>query len=350
MERLRQSDLRLLISVLNELATEAPIAPDPLRLLALVGQLVPGDAFSFNEVGPRPELTTTVSDPPVALLLPGSDHEFARLAADHPLVVHYRQTGDGHAVKFSDLLTQPQLHQLELYQAIFRPLHLEHQMAVTLAMTPEQVVGITVNRTGPDFSERDRSMLDLLRPYLAQVQRQAILLDQVAQAYAAGDRSVLVLTMAGHIAYAARQALAWIASYFGSSGSTSALPEALTDWLRYSAGCDGDGRPRLAEPLIVVRGSRRLIVQVLPGTLGPTLLLHEEVPPEIPPALGLSRRETEVLIEVARGSTDAQAADTLYVSRRTVQKHLEHAYRKLGVTNRSEALQAIRSASRLATR
>jgi DNA-binding CsgD family transcriptional regulator len=52
----------------------------------------------------------------------------------------------------------------------------------------------------------------------------------------------------------------------------------------------------------------------------------------------LSRRELEVLRKAARGLTDAEIADALYVSPRTVNGHLQRVYRKLGVTNRTAAI------------
>ncbi|MFT3865508.1 MAG: LuxR C-terminal-related transcriptional regulator [Solirubrobacterales bacterium] len=52
---------------------------------------------------------------------------------------------------------------------------------------------------------------------------------------------------------------------------------------------------------------------------------------------GLTPRETEVLVLVARGRSNRDAAAILGLSARTVQKHLEHCFRKLGVENRSAA-------------
>jgi len=52
---------------------------------------------------------------------------------------------------------------------------------------------------------------------------------------------------------------------------------------------------------------------------------------------GLTAREQEVLRLVATGLTDQQVADQLYLSPRTVGKHLQSIYRKLDVTTRSAA-------------
>ena len=53
--------------------------------------------------------------------------------------------------------------------------------------------------------------------------------------------------------------------------------------------------------------------------------------------LRLSRREAEVLTWVAMGKTNAEVGTILDLSPRTVQKHLEHTYQKLGVENRTAA-------------
>jgi HD-GYP domain-containing protein (c-di-GMP phosphodiesterase class II) len=57
------------------------------------------------------------------------------------------------------------------------------------------------------------------------------------------------------------------------------------------------------------------------------------------PALpaGLSPREAEVLILVARGLQNKEIARRMSVSARTVSSHLEHAYTKIGVTTRGAA-------------
>jgi DNA-binding CsgD family transcriptional regulator len=53
---------------------------------------------------------------------------------------------------------------------------------------------------------------------------------------------------------------------------------------------------------------------------------------------GLSPRELEVLKLVAEGLTNAQVAERLYLSPRTVNAHLNSIYHKLGVTSRSAAV------------
>lgn len=52
---------------------------------------------------------------------------------------------------------------------------------------------------------------------------------------------------------------------------------------------------------------------------------------------GLTPREAEVVVRLARGWSNPQIAAELVVSRKTVSSHLEHIYTKLGVSTRTEA-------------
>jgi len=52
---------------------------------------------------------------------------------------------------------------------------------------------------------------------------------------------------------------------------------------------------------------------------------------------GLTQREAEILLWVAKGKTNRDIGDILGTSPRTVSKHLEHIYRKLGVETRAAA-------------
>lgn len=53
--------------------------------------------------------------------------------------------------------------------------------------------------------------------------------------------------------------------------------------------------------------------------------------------LGVTQREAEVLLWVSYGKSNSDISDVLRISPRTVQKHLEHIYEKIGVETRSSA-------------
>jgi len=71
-----------------------------------------------------------------------------------------------------------------------------------------------------------------------------------------------------------------------------------------------------------------LLLLVTPADSNPTVRC-----PDVP----LTPRETEVLSWLAKGKTNRDIADILGMSPRTVNKHLEHIFEKLGVETRSAA-------------
>jgi LuxR family maltose regulon positive regulatory protein len=52
----------------------------------------------------------------------------------------------------------------------------------------------------------------------------------------------------------------------------------------------------------------------------------------------LTKREVEILSLIVEGHASKQVADILFVSKRTVDFHLDNIYSKLNVTNRMQAL------------
>src|SRR3974377_2543274 len=72
------------------------------------------------------------------------------------------------------------------------------------------------------------------------------------------------------------------------------------------------------------------------------------LPAEFTTELGLTTREAEVLLWLSKGKTNRDIAQILGLSPRTVDKHLEQIYAKLGVENRTAAASLRTNAARKA--
>jgi len=69
-----------------------------------------------------------------------------------------------------------------------------------------------------------------------------------------------------------------------------------------------------------------------------------QAPAAAPPAdvveAELTKREKQVLMQLAQGKTRRQVADALCISTHTVADHIKHIYRKLNISSRAEAARA----------
>ncbi len=63
--------------------------------------------------------------------------------------------------------------------------------------------------------------------------------------------------------------------------------------------------------------------------------------PRIPASWGLTRRETEIVEQLALGRTNVAIAAALFLGEHTVEWHLRSVYEKLGVQSRQEVLAAL---------
>jgi DNA-binding NarL/FixJ family response regulator len=79
---------------------------------------------------------------------------------------------------------------------------------------------------------------------------------------------------------------------------------------------------------------RWFVAEIFPSTLTTPSSLADVGDPRLTP------RQSQVVRMVRSGLTDKEVAEHMGLSPRTVQKHLELAYRRLGVTNRTAAATA----------
>jgi DNA-binding CsgD family transcriptional regulator len=145
-------------------------------------------------------------------------------------------------------------------------------------------------------------------------------------------RAMLVVSPDGRIQFATARADHWIRNFFAAVSPLNRLPEAITRWL--SDGASGTG--------LVVNGSEgKLLLRVFsrePHSIG-LLLQVDSNNCQIARSgsQNLTVRQKEVLSWVAYGKTNAEIGQILGLATRTIGKHLERIFPKLGVENRTAA-------------
>jgi DNA-binding CsgD family transcriptional regulator len=325
--RLRNSDLQAVVEFLGEASSIDGPDPFPRPLLESLRRLVPSDEVAYDELD-RVRETVLWEE-----IFPGEtdgpdEPTYWDVRDQHPVCRHHEVAGEFHALKISDFLTRSELRRTDIYWDWFHPWGVEYQMTVGLdAPLSHTKVFLFIRAGGRDFSERDRAVLDFLRPQLARLYEAAQARRRAAQSLALleeADAGLVILDRAGRIEHATPEALRLLPAYFRDY--RSGLPEEITLWLL-------DQRQALSpEPLRVVGEEQSLLVRLVDGAL---LLEEERVPPP------LTGREREILELVAAGKTNAEIAEAIWIAPGTVRKHLENVYEKLGVHSRTAAVAAL---------
>jgi DNA-binding CsgD family transcriptional regulator len=342
MAQLASRDLQAILDYTLEARSFASVAEYRTGILPGLRSLVACDVVGYNEIDPVRRTAVLVNEPAGAFF-EGVEEVFSAVIHQHPIVAA-AQAGDGRTYKLSDFLTEGQFHGLELYQDMYRLVGAEDQIAFSLP--GKTIIGIAMNRPDRSFSERDRQVLEVVRPHLGQAYEQArerglaiVLINALEEGFEEAGGGVIVLNARGGVVHAGESARELLAAYLGPPpGDGTVLPNVVVDWLdRHTPDWPG-------EPLVVPGPRGRLVVRRLPRLHPhqPVLVLEERRlrPPSVASlrALGLTRRQAEVLRLVATGRSNSQIAGELFVSIPTVRKHLEHVYARLGVTSRAAAV------------
>jgi DNA-binding CsgD family transcriptional regulator len=273
--------------------------------------------------------------------------------AEHPLYRYFLQTGDGRAQKASQVMTRAQAAHYRASDRFTRQLNAHFQMGVFFAAGPATVTALLLIRSGRDFTVRERALVNKLHPHLLQAFRNHASLnrfchdvDSLVEMLEGPTSSVIVLAGSGCVKRWTEQARSWISRYCRTPfpSESNRMPECFAEWYRRQLSLVAQERllPSPRDPLIVDRGGRQLTVQFIPDHFRDEhlLLLNEkslDASWSSLAACGLTPRESEVLAWVAKGKTNADVGTILRMSGRTVQKHLEHIYQKLGVETRTTA-------------
>ena len=324
MTRLRNSDLQAVVDFLGEASSVDGADPFPLPLLESLGRLVPSDAVGYSELDRLRKVQLLgvvwpgVSDGP-------DETTYWEFRHQHPVCHHHEVTGDFRALKLSDFISRSELHRTEIYCEWLRPFGAEYEMTVGLdAPLSHTKVFLFDRGKGRDFTERDRAVLDFLRPHLANLYEAAQARRRAAQAVAVleeSDAGLVLLDSLWRIEHATPEALRLLSAYFRDYRSR--LPEEVARWLVEQRQAPSP------EPLRVEGEEQSLVVHLVGGAL---LLEEERVAPP------LTEREREILELVAAGKTNAEIAEAIWIAPGTVRKHLENVYEKLGVHSRTAAV------------
>lgn len=274
---------------------------------------------------------------------------FEKLMRQNPLVKHFDDTGDTRAMMWADLMPLEQFQQTELFQEMFSPLGVHSQMAVTLPTPPGIVVGFAVNSDANGFDERDRRILNTLRPHLAHAYRSIQLRDElsaVRSAIRARGWTGALANGAGIVEAVTENAGALEDQTGIGLSEGEPLPESLRTSFRNGVGAYDPSQPAVISRSVRLSGEADGTAGWhVPGPIGPHVVLVQtqvDASARWLSKTGLTKRQTEVALNLAEGGTNAAIARRLGIAEGTLRKHLERIYRALDVTDRASAIARIR--------
>jgi len=348
-------DMGTVLAALYDLARHRDAESFPAQVACALGRIIDCDSVAYARIEPATGSFALSAWPEGAF--DGLDHAAVvdLHLRDHPLVARYKASRNARAWNLHELVTPDQFRRTALYRELYKPLGIEYQMAMLLPSVESGTHAVMLHRRHSPFSDADRDLLDLLWPNLAQALRNLRALSRAKELATiktlVEDSGIIVLDGQGGIELCTEQARVWLTRYCpeGFPRRKLDLPQSVAAWVgeqleELGAASAAALIPRgHRERLILTRGDSFLSLNLIAdhGRGQHLLVLEEEslrAPPSTLDGLGLTGREAEVMTWVAQGKTNPEIGIILGMSARTVQKHLEHVFEKLGVESRTGAI------------
>jgi DNA-binding CsgD family transcriptional regulator len=342
MDDLTATQLRQALRAAQELAELRDLAEFPARVAQILRELIPCEHAGYNAIDVPSGRATVVADPSDSVF-DGGPEVLAAFGDQNPMIVR-AAGGATEVMQLSDHISRRDFHRTDLYDHVYRRSGLEYQLGAQLPAPrrslgrPTELVGLSLARTRGDFGEGDRALLAALQPLLAATLAR---LHELALLRATGGDDggqeqavVLLVDDSGTLAWASPAAADRIALAAGEP-----LPATLGGWLERERDHPGAGGPGVRLNGRVIR--LRLVRDAYPG-LDAVHLTPAAAAPDRGAlrGLGLTPRQADVLALLLEGKTSRAIAGRLYLSTRTVEKHIDGIYSRLGVSNRSQAILA----------
>ena len=167
LEHLRSRDLLDVLEFVETawaLAGETAFTPETL---AALDRLIASDEISYCHLDHVHRRVITYVD------TNGSDggaDVFWGIVDAHPLCHHQLAYADFSATRLSDVISRRRLVNSRIYSEWFRPAGLEAELEAGIGRSRAQTRNFILDRSGRDFSARDRAVLERVRPHLARIE------------------------------------------------------------------------------------------------------------------------------------------------------------------------------------
>jgi DNA-binding CsgD family transcriptional regulator len=180
---LGRADFEAILDFLARIDTIDVETPYARGLREALGVLIPCDLVSYSEADLDARCFTDTTPETAA------DDAIYWATGPCPIDDYRSRTLDATAARMSDVIGRARWHELPLYREYYRPVGLDHILDLCLSPTRQgyRSMGLFRGSDVADFSERDRMVLELLRPHLRAREARAALAKRAAGSDPAAD-------------------------------------------------------------------------------------------------------------------------------------------------------------------
>lgn len=167
MERLWGKDTRQVLSFLRDLYVLREKNAFTSHLVASLPGLVRADAYTYNEMDQARGQASYKLWPKDFTPIKDAAEILGRFAIQIPMHAHWERV-DGQALKISDFLSPRAFKKKEIYNEFYHPMRIPFTMGIALPVNRQCLVTIGHHRGRKDFTERERTALNMIQPHVLQ--------------------------------------------------------------------------------------------------------------------------------------------------------------------------------------
>ena len=203
--QLSNQELHAALDVLHAIGEDCAGSADFARRgVACLPRLVASELTTLSVCDLGSGHRSVVSDQPGAISrreIEAFDHYFY----DHPLVREHGRNPGAVTKRIADCLPDGAFRSSALFNEYYLAIGIDHVAAVPIHVDQRLLVSFVLNRAAVPFSDRERELLDIVRPHLANLYRLSVAIDR-AKATPAGGWDTAPLTPRE------REVLDWVAA------------------------------------------------------------------------------------------------------------------------------------------
>ncbi len=342
MKHLNNNDLQILLAAVAEL--NADFDPKTLaeRALSAASKIIAADSVTFTGFDSQGEYAGLLWD--TGKISPEEMEIFAAHMYENPLVGAYVIERRPEVLTATDLIRREEYEKTTVYNEFYKQVGVESQLVAPLPISDELFMSCSVNTGRSNFPERDRLLLTLFAPHLVNAIRSAFAYQRLDAALEIEARGIVAVDSKGKPVFVSEFARRLFDKYLpGEKRKANSLPETVASWIKQTNLIAKANKFTLpVEPLKITNQKGELIVRLTYNEPSREiiLLLEEKrfATPKLFEQLNMTKREAEMLFWITQGKSDEVIARLCGISPRTVHKHVENIYTKLGVETRTAAM------------